>query len=149
MICETCPYIEPDEYHGMEPEEAALNCYCDKLGCKIFYFGPCEKEVDRLPKKEYRNPRHLNRYEREKHYKDREKRMAIDLWNTYLAPSGIDKDEYYTNDPNEIVYVKRLYRGSRSKFLKRRSNKKVRRYQREFPNHGGYRRVFDFWWELY
>ena len=43
----------------------------------------------------------------------------------------------------------KMGRGSISKYLKRLSNKKVRRTPVEITlRRGDYRRVFDYWWEL-
>lgn len=38
MICENCPYVDYYEDDGREVKEM----YCDKLGHKIMYSGPCE-----------------------------------------------------------------------------------------------------------
>ena len=43
----------------------------------------------------------------------------------------------------------RYYRGSRSKYLKKLGNRRVRRDRTRVLNNGEYRKVFDFWWELY
>lgn len=50
---------------------------------------------------------------------------------------------------NPKPYYKRLYRGSRSKYLKKLSHKKVRRYTGDLPRKGNQsNKLFDFWWEL-
>jgi hypothetical protein len=47
-------------------------------------------------------------------------------------------------------YKKRCYIGSRTTFLKKYSNKIVRRYVNEVSVKGnGYRRLFDYWWEIW
>ena len=49
----------------------------------------------------------------------------------------------------EPRYPKRYYRGKRSPYLKKLSNKKIRRYKGDFsPKGNGFHKVFDFWWEL-
>lgn len=51
---------------------------------------------------------------------------------------------------NPKPYYKRWYRGKRSKYLKRQSNKKIRRCKGEL--HNGYHHIhklYDFWWELF
>lgn len=60
------------------------------------------------------------------------------------TPSGVYKKE---RDGKE--YYKRYYRGKRSKYLKRLSNKAVRKYKGVISGKGGYKRLFDYWWELY
>lgn len=48
------------------------------------------------------------------------------------------------------THLTRCYRGKRSKFLKKVSNKRVRVYKGELKGKNcDYRRVFNFWWELY
>lgn len=50
---------------------------------------------------------------------------------------------------DEIRYPKRYYRGKRSSYLKKMSNRKIRRYKGDFsPKGNGFHKVFDFWWEL-
>ena len=51
-------------------------------------------------------------------------------------------------DEEKNRYI-RNYRGKRSPFLKRQSNKKIRRDKDNIYQKNKYRRVFDFWWELY
>lgn len=94
--------------------------------------------------------RRLNRYDLKKKTRMRSERLA-DLTSGF-SPSGafpVDKFGRYTSNKEEIEYYKRYWRGSRSKYLKRQSNKKLRRYKHEVPSRGGYRKVFDFWWELW
>lgn len=53
-------------------------------------------------------------------------------------PSGV----YFDSRLNRYVKV---YRGSRSKYLKRVCNKRVRRYNEDIPSGNKYRRVTNFW----
>ena len=46
------------------------------------------------------------------------------------------------------AFLKRYYRSRYAKYARVQSNRKVRR-TRNVPQHCGYRRVFDFWWEIY
>ena len=78
---------------------------------------------------------------------DKEKRKYERIYRISLIsclPSGVDKKE---RDGKE--YYKRYYRGKRSKYLKRLSNKAVRRYKGDISGKGGYKKLFDYWWELY
>jgi len=45
-------------------------------------------------------------------------------------------------------YYKRIYRGKQSRYYKRQANRTVRRYQ-GYLNHGDYKRVFDFFYNVY
>ena len=58
----------------------------------------------------------------------------------YWSPTGV----YFW----EGRYVK-VYRGSRSKFIKRKCNKQLRRYKGELKNGGQYKKATEFWYELY
>ena len=51
-------------------------------------------------------------------------------------------------DEEKNRYI-RCYRGKRSPFLKRLGAKKIRRDKDNIYQKSEYRRVFDFWWELY
>lgn len=46
-------------------------------------------------------------------------------------------------------YYKRFYRGKASGWLKKIAGKKVRRKEGEIKKGGSYKKIFDFWWELY
>ena len=59
-------------------------------------------------------------------------------------PSGAYKVE---KDGKE--FYRRYYRGKRSQYLKRLSAKKNRRHLGRSQQRGYYRKVFDYWWELY
>ena len=78
--------------------------------------------------------------------KEKQRRKTIYEINRrrFYLPSGVYKEE---RDGKE--YYKRYYRGKRSKYLKKLSNKKVRRYNGEISGKGGYKKLFDYWWELY
>ena len=52
---------------------------------------------------------------------------------------------YYNEDKHRII---RYYTGTRSKFLRKVSNKRVRRYNKLYANYSGYRKIFDYWYIL-
>ncbi len=49
---------------------------------------------------------------------------------------------------NGDVYYKRDYVSSRRKWIRKRANKKVRKTN-NVGNHGNYRRVYEFWWDIW
>lgn len=53
---------------------------------------------------------------------------------------------WYDNEKKRFI---RAYRGSRSKYLKQLGNRRVRRIKDEDLSNGQYKKVFDYWWELY
>ena len=149
--CKKCPMVMKDYFHlssiyGNE-DEAIQDCWCDKLGCKISWIVPCEEnkmendiEYNEI---EYIKPR-MTRYERNYRHKKKLK-YFYDYIQPQWSPSGVWKKHYGT--PSE--YLCRFYRGKRSKFLKRQSNKKIRRHQSYISNGGSYKKIFNYWWELW
>ncbi len=103
-----------------------------------------------MSRKPYRRERTLNSYKRDVKYKERMKRLAKLCEERWYAPVyPVSSDGHYVDDMEDMAYVKRVWRGSRSKYLKQQSNKKFRQYKDDVPGRGGYKKVFDFWWELY
>lgn len=149
--CKKCPVVASDYFrlssiYGNE-DEAIQDCWCDKLGCKISYVS-CEysEENDMANRNntvEYIKPR-MTKYERNHRHK-KKLQYFYDYIQPRWSPSGVWKKHYGT--PSE--YLCRFYRGKRSKFLKRQSNKKIRRHQSYISNGGFYKKIFDYWWELW
>lgn len=70
---------------------------------------------------------------------ERLKKLYKKLDNGY--PSSV----YFDNKKNRYV---RMYRDrERSKFIKHRNNKKVRKYVDEIKSGNLYRKIGEFWWE--
>ncbi len=87
---------------------------------------------------------------RESSYKKLRRRRKNTNYKKHLA--FLDRISRHTYPPyawsverNGKTYIKRIYSGSR--YLKRRSNRAVRCAD-EVGNHSGYRKHFDYWWEL-
>lgn len=76
-------------------------------------------------------------------------------YSCYPHPAyAMDKNRNYIRENIcDTVYYRRAYRGnhknSGSFYLKRQSNRMVRRYKDEIHKGGSYRKVFDYWWGLY
>ena len=88
--------------------------------------------------------------DREERYKNHLKQIQERgrHWINGIYP--VDKDGYYVNDDSpEFIRFKRSYRGKRSKYLKRYCNKRVRRKDNFSLKGNGYRKVSEFWWELW
>ena len=134
-----------------------LNGFCIKCGCIISEPMLCE-ETDSMARKNinskeyYAGKRFRNKHERYLLGKNRLQRIV----NTVDYPMSAyycDKNREYTDDFNEAVYIKRLYRANHapgySGHLKRISSRKIRRHKMELPQRGcGYRKFYDYWWEL-
>ena len=55
---------------------------------------------------------------------------------------------YFDKDKNRYIRYYASKRSGNTKYLKRQSNKRVRRSQSSM-RHGQYKRLFDYWWELF
>ena len=84
--------------------------------------------------------RKMNALEKEK--KNNERIYRIN--RTRYCPSGI-----YLKERDGKQWYTHYYRGKRSKYLKRLSNRKIRKYKGEISGKGWYKKLFDYWWELY
>lgn len=130
MRCECCPYYEPGYY------------WCDKVGGKNILFGYCSEiyEIDTKQNRQYSKKKRTTKYERNQNYLNYLKQLSKKT-SSYF-PSVIYMDG--------LNYYKRYYRGRRSKYLKKISNRKIRRHKCELPKHGSqFHRIYDFWYELY
>ena len=143
MECEFCPYAIFEEFD--------MNAvWCEKINEVPHLVGGCEdcyleRESDR--KTSQRKAR-INRYERRLKYQSHLKRVH-EMSRGYPQPvmykDFVRSGRAYAENPKP--YYKRLYRGQRSSYIKRRVSKKVRSYNGELHNGNMYRRVYDFWWE--
>lgn len=178
MRCRDCPYgkedferrmanyeriieergIPNDIYGSLQPEDVGDDfeqfLWCDKVGGKVYCFGHCtdfyENEI-RKSNKNHSNKKRSSKRERDKKYKEHLKSSHYTLeW--YPSPVKY-VDEIWLGGCNYIEnpkpYYKREYRGKRSKYLKKQSNRKIRKYKGDFQNGFHCHKVYDFWFELY
>lgn len=92
--------------------------------------------------------RQRKRYRNQKYQKKLKK-----LWNYnrnwYPTPAyPVDKDKEFTNTEEEIVRYMREYSPRRAKYLRKISNKRVRK-AKEIFSRCGYKKLFDYQWELW
>ena len=87
------------------------------------------------------SPSRTNKWNRERSH-----RKKLEMLSNL---SGIFYGVYPRIGRDGKIYYKHYWRGKRSTYLKHVSNKKIRRYQGEIPCRGGYKKVFDYWWELF
>ena len=86
-------------------------------------------------------------------YRNRRARMARELTH-YCAPYYLMDEKYIGNgqwEPIEKPYVRKVYRSAgckRYSYFKKHSNRQVRRYKNRIPNGNGYRKIFDYQWEI-
>jgi len=107
----------------------------------IWSIESCIEYWDYYPKpKRKSKKKRENKYARNRNHKNKLWKMVESDW----FPVWMDGKWF-----EEGIYPKRYYRGKRSSYLKKQSNKKIRQYKGEFePKGSKFHRVFDFWWEL-
>ena len=155
MSCRECPYGM--HYYSQLVDDVAefeQVLRCDKTGGELYCTDMCEDVYSRsITKTEVSSRRkRSNKRERDKKYKEHIKSLAKNSEGSYLAPAYYKCRTYvggigYVKLPKP--YYKRIYRRKASRYIKRASNKNVRRYQGELSKGGMYRKVYDYWWELY
>lgn len=146
-------------YHYLQPEDAPSQfeqfLWCDKVGGKVYCFGHCSDYDDfsvipiKLNKSKQKR---RTKRERDKKYKNHLKQLYGSS-NTYSSPvRRVDKvydEDQHSYIPLDHPYYTRQYRRHYSKYLKRQSNKKIRRYKGELHNGNMCHKLYDYWWDLY
>ena len=147
--------IPNDIYGYLEPQDASDQfekfLWCDKVGGKTCWSGRCEDAYSNVVvHKNHSKKRKRNKRER---YLKHQKHLKDLAENTSGYPSpAIYMDEIWVGHDyikNPKPYYKRVYRGKRSKYLKRASNKKIRQYKGGLQNGWNCHHLFDFWYEMY
>lgn len=149
MSCLDCPYYIEDWNPKNNYDDTI---WCDKVGGRIRWFGSCADacfENEEIPKRITKKQR-THKYERylkhQNHLKYLERvSCGYPSAVTYEDEIWVRRQGYV---PNPKPYYKRWYRGSHSKWLKRQSSKRIRRYKGELNNGWYCHKLFDFWWAL-
>lgn len=144
MECSVCPYAKGNY-------ENNIDIKCKKVGGDPVYSGYCEDAIDNIPERNKNsNKKRKTKRERELKYKanlkDLSKNSSKYYTVAYLVEEIKIKEHQYVENPKP--YYKRLYRGKRSSYIKKRSNKRIRRYKGDISNGWDCHRLYDFWWEL-
>ena len=132
--------------------EITYNIWCDKIGSKCGWFGYCDdafSDTIKQLKKCNNIKQSTKRTTREKHIKHLKKLSGI---SRYPTPSMLITEKWDRElkkyVPIDKPYYTRCYIGSRTKYFKRYSNKKVRKYKGKIKNGNYYRRIYDYWCEI-
>lgn len=163
MNCRECPYIKEEfgiksqsinnEYELMEIEQ---NCWCEKVGAKIYWYGECSDKFDDIPTTiNSSKQKKKNKRERDQRYNQRLKFLAKNF-QSYFLPPAIYTTVIWTKEcglvDNLKPYYKRLYRNKhrtgRNKYYKKLSNRIVRQYNGELHNGCNYKKVFNLRWNV-
>ena len=129
MGCINCPYCD----YSLGGQ------YCDKVGGKTLLYGYCTDTYSNTQIKEkHSKQKRRNKRERDQKYINHLKFLA-EHCEWYPSPA-VYMDKIYVKGQgyveNSKPYYKRYYRGQCSKYLKRMSNKAIRRYRGEIPKRG-------------
>ena len=79
-------------------------------------------------------------WQRSKETKRRYKKLHDDTIHCYGA--GV----WYNKEKGRYI---RYYQPRRAKFVKRKCNRAVRRYKGDLSAKGSYRKVSEYWWEIW
>jgi len=169
--CENCPQILSEVYERLlsygysdiaahaEWEDDIMNeiygsCWCDKLGTKIFRIDSARCEnYGKKPHKSVARSCHRYSTKRSRYEKYQDKLKRLDsVCRGFPSPVRY-KDEIFISSwgyvKNPKPYYKRCYRGKRSSYHKRYSNRKIRHYKGEIKSGYQCHKLYDFWWEMY
>lgn len=149
----------PNEiYHDLQPEYVADEfeqfLWCDKVGGKVYQFGHCTdfyKSADTVNNQYHHMRKKKNKRERDRKHKEHLKRLH-EISRCYQSTVYYTDKIYirgYGYIENPKPYYKRLYRGKRSKYLKKQSHRKIRRYTGELHNGWQCHKLYDFCSEYY
>ena len=105
--------------------------------------------MDKLTATDYQKKKMRERRKREREYKRHLKQLNSET-NKYI-PSvfSCDENREYTKDNDKVTFFKRIWRGKRSKYAKQKCNEKVRKEDDELYQGGLYKKISDFWWDLW
>ena len=110
-------------------------------------YDSCEEEDGiPFPEKYYKN-----KHSRYLIKKQKNKSLSERSLGYPEAAYGVNKDHKYEKNPSDILFYKRVYKdghGKKYRWLKRASNAAVRRSENIGSGKGGYKKVFDLWWEF-
>lgn len=147
MNCNNCQYNENYREEIVDSKYVEDSLWCNKIGCEIEDCSCCYEEFsDNNIKNESSRKKRRNKRERDLKYK---KHVAFLCDIVGHSAWHVDERKFkgeWVENPKP--YYKRIYRSKMSKYLKKRANRKIRRYNGEL--HNGYQhihKVFDFWWE--
>lgn len=154
LIKNEMSYGSEDAYYKMYLEDLEyLIENCDRDNYFLMKKRKSKKDKFYIGKSNYLKWKYLIDYWVEDYFKlDVNKKIKKN--NRYLK----EKEKLHLKNLKDISWMnvrerdgwnQRFYRGKRSSYLKKQSNKKIRRYKGDLPSKGRTcHKLFDFWWEL-
>lgn len=145
-----CEELPPRDMFIEDLEE---DLWCNKVGGKIWWAGYCGDAYEDKPltKRISRKIHRFNKHERVEKQKRYLKALYEKTFHSYPSSAlPMNKFGRWADESEEVVYYMRVWRKERSsKYIKRQCNHKVRRYKGEISRGNSYRRLAEFWWEMY
>ncbi|MBO5015054.1 MAG: hypothetical protein J6C92_04500 [Bacteroidaceae bacterium] len=75
------------------------------------------------------------------------KRRLVKLYEETKNTYG--RGAYYDKRKKRLIRYTVRQNANLPRFYRKRANRAVRRNKAEILNHGGYRKQYDYWWELF
>lgn len=147
--------------------EIAMGCWCDKTGGKVWWYSQCSDAHSPIVMSNKVNKKRNNvnfikhnskiskKRERDWKHRNHAKKLARITEHGWPPAYYLETKDWFIRDGYiEIIeykkpYYKRIYRGQRSKWIKNQCNRSVRRYKGKIPNGGSYKKIAEYWWEMY
>ena len=156
FACDECPICEGIEWRLRLAEEGGYepqvdHCGCEKVQTEFFISGYCEDAFYDPPRPMKKGKRKTGKaYRRAMNMQKKERLIRLLNSMQYHPAAGyVDwgwKDGVYQQTGTYIKYPKNSkWQG----FYKQLTNRRIRRGAEIGSGKCGYRRCFDYWWELY
>lgn len=152
FTCDECPIIwglerqiELAKKYGTEPQ--IEYCGCDKTGDGKFYvYGFCSDALNTHSETKQAGRRKTGRAYRRQQAKKKDKRLRDIIASSGYKPMiGYIEYDFVDGTWKEVGnHIKYPRNSNAQRFLKRQSNKKVRRHKETIPKGNSYRKLFDY-----
>lgn len=157
FLCDECPLLSKDDLArrlALEKEFGEFqfdHLGCDKIGCSFFAGDYCEDAFIKATRKNKKCIRPSGLAHRRAMSRNKRDRLiknivigAIPFWSGYVDYDFVDGRWVAVGK-----YVKRPKSSKLKRFYKKYSNHLLRRGAEYGSGKSGYKRCFDYWWELY
>lgn len=157
FLCDECPLISKDDLErrlALEKEYGEFqfdHLCCEKIGHAFFIGDYCEDAFLYIKpqKKQGRRTSGLA-YRRSMTKKKKERLMNAIIIGAVPSVSGYVDYDYVDGTWIPVgKYVKRARHSNKKRFYKKYSNHKLRRGSEYGSGKSGYKRCYDYWWEIF
>ncbi len=146
--CSLCPYFSS----GISDLG-----YCDKTGGKIVLFGTCTDYPIKTKRHSKSRIKKRNKRERDRKFRNHLKRISE---MNFYPQAGYYVCEKYIHGHGWVKIDKPYYRKiwigngrkhgySKTRWTKRKCNRAVRRYKNDISNGCMYKKISEYWWEIF